>query len=122
MRETPAAAAPAGPPPSRCDKHRTDPDPGPCRACGDARKAREAYDRDQADAASRAQSEKARDQAAARRVAIDNCQLCDASGYRDGRLCAHDPTVIDRSRRGAAAAAAAIRRPGAADLTWSNPA
>ncbi|MGW3608960.1 hypothetical protein ACWD6N_03575 [Micromonospora sp. NPDC005163] len=100
-----------GPPPSRCDKHLTDPDPGPCRACGDARKAREAYDRDQVTAAARAQSERARDQAAASRTAIDACRLCGPDGKRDGRLCLHDPDMTDRSRRGASLAAAAIRRP-----------
>lgn len=99
------------PPPSRCDKHMTDPDPGPCRPCGDARKAREQWDRDHAAALTRLQSERARRQAEATRAAIDACRLCDTTGYRNHRLCTHDPEQDNRVRRGADAARAAIRRP-----------
>ncbi|MFI6819741.1 hypothetical protein ACIBJE_02165 [Micromonospora sp. NPDC050187] len=99
----------ASPPPSRCPEHLTDPSPPPCRNCGDARKAREQHDRNAAAALARIQSERARDQAAASRAAIDACRLCDQHGQRDGRLCLHDPDLNDRSRRGAAAARAAIR-------------
>ncbi|MET7949235.1 hypothetical protein [Micromonospora sp. NPDC005324] len=35
-----------GPPPSRCTEHLTTPTSGPCRACGDARKARDQWDAD----------------------------------------------------------------------------
>ncbi|MEV4846128.1 hypothetical protein AB0K20_23285 [Micromonospora matsumotoense] len=111
VRETPPADTATGsPPPTRCDDHHDDADPPPCGRCADARKRRERWDRDQAANAARAQSDRARDQAAATRAAIDACQHCDHAGQRDGRLCLHDPDLVERSRRGAAAAAAAIRR------------
>lgn len=101
----------AGPPPARCDDHLDTPTPVPCGACADRRRAREQYDRDQAAILARVQSERAREQAAAARAAIDACRLCDQHGQRDGRLCLHDPDMSTRSRRGAELAAAAIRRP-----------
>ncbi|MEU8264460.1 hypothetical protein AB0C02_28040 [Micromonospora sp. NPDC048999] len=113
VRETPPAGDASGPPPSRCDDHLEDPDPPSCGRCADRRRARERYDRDQAAANARAQSERARQLAEAARAAIDACRLCDDRGYLgDGRLCNHDPDQTDRARRGAAAASAAIRRTG----------
>ncbi|MFI2663717.1 hypothetical protein [Micromonospora carbonacea] len=107
------AAAPAAqsPPPPKCEDHLDHADPPPCGRCADARKARARYDRDQAAAAAAVQSERARQQAEATRAAINACTQCDTTGYRDGRLCTHDPDQATRVRRGAAAAAAAIRRP-----------
>ncbi|TDC35665.1 hypothetical protein E1211_15275 [Micromonospora sp. 15K316] len=98
------------PPSNQCEDHRDHPNPPPCGKCADARKARERWDRDQAAILARIQSERARQQAAAVRAAIDACPLCDQHGQRDGRLCLHDPDMTTRSRRGAELAAAAIRR------------
>lgn len=43
-------------------------------------------------------------------LAIAACQLCDERGYRNGLVCDHDPTLPDRTRRGAAKVRAALRR------------
>ncbi|WFE41938.1 hypothetical protein [Micromonospora sp. WMMD998] len=100
------------PPPTRCSQHRDTHNPPNCGACADVRKAREQWDRDQAAGNARAQSERARQHAEAVRAAIDACRTCDEHGQVDGRMCLHDPDMTDRARRGAAAAAAAIRRSG----------
>lgn len=104
-------STPLTPPPPRCPKHLDTPDPPPCGACGDARRARQQWEHDQAAAHAQTLSAAARERAAATRAAIDACRLCDQHGYRDGLLCAHDPTSAERAHRGAAAASAAIRRP-----------
>lgn len=54
----------------RCPKHATEPTTGACRPCGDARRAREAWDTQQAEAR---QGELA---------AIRQCRLCDGEGSR----------------------------------------
>jgi hypothetical protein len=115
-RETPGTAAPPAqsPPPERCEKHTNDPDPPPCGPCGRARAAREAWDRDQADAQRRADLERrsaeARQRAETSRMAIAACRICDDRGYLpSGRQCTHDPNRT--ASNGAAAARAAIRRP-----------
>lgn len=99
-------------PPPRCPKHIETPAEGNCGPCGTARKLREQYDLDQAAEVSARLQAAARDRAAAARAAIDACQLCDDQGYIGGKLCAHDPGQPDRVARGAAVAAAAIRRLG----------
>lgn len=43
---------------------------------------------------------------------IDACGLCDERGYRQGRVCSHDPGEDDRRARGIAQARAAIGTPG----------
>jgi hypothetical protein len=93
-----------------CETHRDTTDPPPCGQCADGRKARARWDRDQAAAAGEQQSATARERAEATRLAIGACHLCDSEGYQGGRLCAHDPDVPDRSRRGAAAVRAALAR------------
>lgn len=75
------ARAEMSPPPqnrpaNRCPDHaRTDGDPGPCRACGTARRAADAWDTAHAKTAS---------------TAVRACSLCDADGWR----------WIDPKRRG----------------------
>jgi hypothetical protein len=109
-REGTRASAREIPPPSpKCPQHADDPDPPPCGPCADARKARERWDRDQARAVSEAQSLAARRKAEAARAEIDACRMCDATGYRDGTLCSHDPDSARRAANGAAAARKAIR-------------
>lgn len=126
LQEGPASTAPTRqldldePPPERCSKHLHDPDPPNCRACGRAREAREQWDRDRADAERRAdleaRSARARDAAAVNRAAIDACAMCDATGYRDGRVCHHDPARAASTGAGAARGAIrGARRPPARD-------
>jgi hypothetical protein len=67
-------------PPPRCPKHLDNPADGPCRACGDARREREAWDTQHA--AQAAETERAD------RLAIRACSLCDGDGWRW-----HDPTA-----------------------------
>lgn len=100
----------ATPPPDRCPKHLGHPDPPPCGPCADARRAATRWQQHQAATAAAAQQAAAHQRAAAVRAAIDACHLCDHTGYRDGHLCAHDPAAADRTRRGAAAARAALTR------------
>lgn len=98
-------------PPPKCPDHINDPQPPPCRACADHRKAREAWDRGVAEGAALAQSERARAQAAANRAAVDACRNCDNTGrLADATLCSHDPDSSTRSQRGGALARAALTR------------
>lgn len=102
------------PPSPKCQDHHDDPDPPPCGACGDARRTRAAWDRDQAAQAALAQQAEAHARAEVSRLAIDACGLCDHQGYLPGgTVCRHDPGNADRAKRGAAAARAALT-PGAA--------
>lgn len=98
------------PPTTFCPKH-----PGgtsePCGQCAERRKARVAANlaRDQraeAEAAARAERERlATHQAAEVRArAIAACDMCDETGWADGRSCDHDPQSFERDRRGIAQA------------------
>jgi hypothetical protein len=111
-RETVTAPIDPGsePPPLRCPEHTKTLDPPPCRACRTARETREQWDRDRVAAIGAAQSSAARERAEAARAAINACDHCDSTGYRNGRLCHHDPANFDRVNRGAAEARSAIRR------------
>lgn len=96
------------PPPPRCPKHLDAPTDAPCGPCGDARRARQAWDADASRRAAQARSSDARAAAEARALAIARCQLCDADGYAGRVLCDHDPDSAARAARGAAAARAAL--------------
>lgn len=99
------------PPPSKCPDHEHLDDPPPCGRCADARRAREAWDHAQAAAAAEARSRAAREHAEAVRLAIAACDQCAPDGrLPGGLLCSHDPANPDRTRRGAAAVRAAIRK------------
>lgn len=98
------------PPQNRCSNHINDPDPPPCRACGDARKAHDEYVRDQAKHAAMQRSNDARTAAELRAAAIANCPLCDDTGYRGTALCDHDPDADERRKRGIAQARAALTK------------
>lgn len=104
----PLASAPPEPSP-RCPEHTEEQAPGPCGACGDARRAHERWTKDAAARTSAARAEVARQRAEAVRLAIDACGQCDDRGYLAGALCAHDPSLHDRAVRGAAAARAQIK-------------
>ncbi|CAM3952130.1 hypothetical protein NONI108955_01120 [Nocardia ninae] len=68
---TEAHVAPAGsePPPRRCPSHRDEPSPPPCRSCGEARKARDAWER--------AHTNEIRSTVRADRDASHGCRMCD---------------------------------------------
>ncbi|ROZ88993.1 hypothetical protein [Gordonia sp. OPL2] len=97
------------PPPSTCPRHPDGTD-RPCGACADARKARERWEAELVQAEKRAKASQARATAAQRRAEIDDCELCDDSGYTNGRVCSHDPDAVERNRRGAAMARAELER------------
>jgi hypothetical protein len=102
-------ATPPHPPPQRCPQHVDDPNPPPCGACADARKAHDRWQADQqrADQARRSAEARARAQATAQAIAA--CQLCDTHGrLPSGVVCTHDPTRVGSN--GAAKARAAIRK------------
>lgn len=96
-------------PPTRCMKHEGQPDDGtPCGPCADARRARQAWDADQARIGAEREAAERQAAAAARRLAIANCRLCDDQGYVGGRLCDHNPIQAEVNAGGLAKAWAAI--------------
>ncbi|MGH3942641.1 MAG: hypothetical protein ACRDTG_29260 [Pseudonocardiaceae bacterium] len=102
------ARAGQGRPPATCLAHRDMAAAGPCAACGDHRRTRQAWDSAQAHAATVA-AVAARRAAAQRRAAqIAACSLCDERGYTGTVWCDHDPTTAARAARGLAAARAAV--------------
>lgn len=108
-----APAEPAGPkPPHKCPQHHDDPNPPPCGACAETRKARTDWERKKAAAESHRQSEMAHEQAELRRLAIAACRECDTTGYANGVVCDHDPSTPERASRGAAKARDLLSRKG----------
>lgn len=89
------------PPPTHCSKHPEGTD-APCRACGDARRARTAWDAEQKRATAQAYSDEIRQRAEDRARAVDECDICDDDGYDRLTLCDHDPGTAERARRGIA--------------------
>lgn len=93
-------------PPPKCDKHLDDPNPPNCGACKAKREERQAWEAGHARRVAEAQALEKRRAARMKAQAIENCNLCDASGYvtaEDGAsLCAHDPEDVDRRKRGMA--------------------
>jgi hypothetical protein len=99
------------PPPPKCPDHEhVDGDPGPCRACGDARRARAEWDAAAVRRAAEQRAAEARQRAEIRAAAIAACRLCDDGGYRGRVLCDHDPASADRAARGSAEVRAALDR------------
>lgn len=90
------------PPPLHCSQHIDEPTTAPCRACGDARRAREVWDRNEAHAVKRAQSSEAKRRAELIQDAIDECELCDENGYFGTTVCEHNPERAETNRRGVA--------------------
>ena len=72
---------------ARCATHIGDPHPPPCGGCADARKA--------AERASWGRAAQRRQQASAKRAAIEGCELCDDGGWildvHPVTRCTHDP-------------------------------
>lgn len=103
----PPTLVPGGEPPEHCPAH-PDGATAPCRACGDARRAR--ADWLAADTRRRAEerSAAARSAADVRAAAIAACGLCDDHGYAGARVCDHDPTTPLRAARGSAQVRAAL--------------
>lgn len=95
-------ASATNPPPRHCPQHIDEPTTAPCRACGEARRAREVWDRNEAHAVKRAQSSEAKRRAELIQDAIDECELCDERGYLDRSVCEHNPERAEINRRGAA--------------------
>lgn len=95
------ANVPDIPPPMNCPKHPEGTD-RPCMPCKRARLDREQWDTRQRQAS--IESERAERLALAElaRTAIDACTLCDHNGYRNARVCDHDPDSEDRAARGLA--------------------
>ncbi|MFE5699957.1 hypothetical protein [Rhodococcus koreensis] len=89
------------PPPAHCSKHPEGTD-APCRLCGDARRARNAWDAEQKHLTARAQSDEAWQRAEDRAQAIADCDICDEDGYDRLTLCDHDPDTAERAKRGIA--------------------
>lgn len=99
------------PPPRKCPAHQgKDGDPGPCRACRDAREHREAWEADAERQAAEQRSADARQRAEDRRRAAATCELCNEDGYVGTQLCDHDPTAPERAARGSAAVRAVLNR------------
>lgn len=96
------ANIPDDPPPMLCTEHINNPTTRPCGACGEARRTRERWD----DAQRLSLVQAGRDERMARaqqiRYEIDACDLCDNTGYRNGRVCDHDPDSENRAARGLA--------------------
>lgn len=95
----------------RCAKHRDVENPPDCGACGDSRKLRDRKQGEHARRLATAKSNEAHQAAADRAAAIRHCVLCDADGYRNGRVCSHDPDEDDRTKRGIELARAALIKP-----------
>ncbi|MGW6376268.1 hypothetical protein ACWFRB_09415 [Rhodococcus sp. NPDC055112] len=100
----------ASAPSPRCPKHPDGTD-APCRACGDARTAREAWDTEQARHRVETARAEREQQAALVRRQIEACDLCDADGYLGTQVCNHNPAQAEINRRGAALARAALTKP-----------
>ncbi|MBM4489450.1 hypothetical protein GS937_01460 [Rhodococcus hoagii] len=104
----------ANPPSPNCSRHQGG-TTVPCRACGDARAVRDRWDADERRRQSEAQSAEARQRAELRRAAVEACGHCDDDGRRldaPGLVCDHTEDQADRTRRGIAAARAALNPKG----------
>ncbi|MFC9514371.1 hypothetical protein ACFTSD_01430 [Nocardiaceae bacterium NPDC056970] len=98
------------PPEPRCPQHLHHPTTAACRLCGDARRARQAWDADHERACKLAISEAARASALERQLAVADCDLCDEDGYIGTTLCDHDPRTTERAQRGIAECRAALEK------------
>lgn len=98
-------------PPDRCPQHAKDPNPPPCRACGNARHTAEKWDAEQPRRDATRRSAEARRAAELRAIAAMQCDMCDDNGRLPGGLvCDHDPARPERAARGRAAIRAALTR------------
>lgn len=102
------------PPPDRCPAHVRVEHPPACGGCAQARRDLEAWQTEKRRADIEAEREWRATQADAERAAIDDCDLCDDRGYRNRRVCNHDPTEDERRRRGLAEARSILAEKGIA--------
>lgn len=102
------------PPSDRCLAHVGVEHPPACGGCAQARRDLEAWQTEKRRAAIEAEREWRATQADAERAAIDDCDLCDDRGYRNRRVCNHDPTEDERRRRGLAEARSILAEKGIA--------
>lgn len=102
--------SPSTPPEPRCPQHLDNPTTAACRPCGDARRARQAWDAEQDRARKLAISEAARESAITRSLAIADCGMCDDEGYLGTILCDHDPETPERAQRGIEECRRALRK------------
>lgn len=98
------------PPSPHCPRHPGGTD-APCRACGDAKRARREWEAQRDLDAIAARSAAALERAELRARAILECELCDDEGYAGTAVCDHDPHTVERAQRGMAAVRAAIAKP-----------
>lgn len=103
-------------PPTKCFKHRLDPNPPPCGACADLRRQHDEWIAERKRLDSEAKSAEARRAGEIRAKAIANCDLCDEDGYRGTTLCDHDPDLVDRAARGSALVRAAMNSKAGRDV------
>jgi hypothetical protein len=97
-------------PPPKCPDHLNDPDPPPCGRCADARRRRADAERTATVTAAERRSADARGRAEASAAAVAACRECGPDGYLPGgRVCFHDPAVLDVAAAGAARVAAVMR-------------
>lgn len=97
------------PPSPHCPQHHGG-TTAPCRACGDARRARIEWESRQSLATHAARSAEALERAELRARAIAECALCDDDGYRDTAVCDHDPDRDAINERGRAMAREALEK------------
>ncbi|GAC60628.1 MULTISPECIES: hypothetical protein [Gordonia] len=103
-----------GRPSDRCTAHVGVENPPACGGCAQARRDLEAWQAEKRRADIEAEREHRATQADAERAAINDCDLCDTRGYRNRRVCNHDPTEDDRRRRGLAEARSILAEKGIA--------
>lgn len=70
------------PPPEKCPRHLNDENPPSCGACASRRRARDKWEREQAQAAGERAAAEAAEKAAAREIA-KNCPWCSGTGIRE---------------------------------------
>ncbi|MBI1379446.1 MAG: hypothetical protein GC157_18505 [Frankiales bacterium] len=89
--------------PDRCAAHQDEVAYYPCKACTAALEATRDHP---------AHRTRTADRAASARTAIDDCPLCDDTGYLNGHPCHHQPDKYDAAERGIAGARAALTQHG----------
>lgn len=99
-REAPEPATPSNdPPPTTCPQHPNGTDQ-PCRPCAETRHRRDAWTTEHHRLEAENRHTERIATAELRTAEIDACDLCDHTGYRDSRVCHHDPHQDERNTRG----------------------
>ncbi|WP_082133901.1 hypothetical protein [Mycolicibacter heraklionensis] len=109
--DTASVPGPDDEPPTRCKQHAelpADAEIPNCGPCANFRRANERWHDRQRRRHAQAQSDAAHAAAALKARDIADCTLCDADGYRNGRVCGHNPEQDAINENGSAAARAAL--------------